>query len=163
MVVQTCLSVGKVGENLFNHWGSFVKFVQAFLNIWMVEQSHFIASSPGLEISGKGPGSVSTHFVNRYFSQCWGPDQIAEWNHEEHDPITCSRGQKCQLCNMVEQLVMASSMASNEFTGNRWTIAIGDCCLPVRVIETNYPMLGLAWDPLTEDDLSEFVYHIRTG
>lgn len=41
----------------------------------------------------------------------WGANQIAEWSHVECDPITYARGQKCRLCNMVEQLVMASSVS----------------------------------------------------
>ena len=39
-----------------------------------------------------------------YFSKFWRANQIAEWNHVECDPITCARGQKCQLCNMAEWL-----------------------------------------------------------
>ena len=41
--------------------------------------------------------------------------------------------------------MMASSLSPSEFTGDRWTIEIRKCCLPIRVIETNPPLVRWHW------------------
>ena len=40
---------------------------------------------------------------------------------------------------------MASSLSPSAFTGDRWTIEIGERCLPIRVIETNPPLVCWYW------------------
>ena len=40
---------------------------------------------------------------------------------------------------------MASSLSSSAFMGDRWTIEIGECCLPIRVMETNSPIVCWHW------------------
>ena len=40
---------------------------------------------------------------------------------------------------------MASSLSSSAFTGDWWTIEIGEHCLPIRVIETNSPIVCWHW------------------
>ena len=40
---------------------------------------------------------------------------------------------------------MASSLSSSAFTGDRWMIEIGEHCLPIRVIETNSPIVCWHW------------------
>ena len=66
---------------------------------------------------------------------------------------------KCWLCNMVEQLVMASSLSPSVFTGDRWTIEIGERCYHAGY-QDKLPdcLLALASVPINWDDLSEFVY-----
>ena len=42
-------------------------------------------------------------------------------------------------------VVMVSSLSSSAFTRAQWTIEIGERCLPIRVIETNTPIVGWHW------------------
>ena len=44
MLVQTCLSVWKVGQSRFNHCGDSVKLLRAFLSVWKDRHNHFTQS-----------------------------------------------------------------------------------------------------------------------
>ena len=74
------------------------------LTVWLHDCTYYcqrlciVASFPGpVRNIGKGAWKHFCVFsFDHYLSKFWGANHIAEWNHAEHDPVTCDQGQKCR-------------------------------------------------------------------